>query len=234
MCFSAEASLGVAVVLLPVGGFCVAAAWHKDRRYLLLAVIPLLFGLQQVCEAGVWAGLGRAVPELGRAASRSFLFFALAFWPVWVPLSAAAVEPPGARRTVCLALAGLGLTVALVYYPPLVPDGGWAGTRIVGHSIRHDFSAIPAVHVAPGWVWPAAYLSAVCAPFLAVRDHRLWPLGAAVAVSAAVSYVAFREAFASVWCFLAAILSVYIAYVLHGLRPNGFPDSRTPEPVSAL
>jgi hypothetical protein len=234
MCFSAEVSLGVAVVLLPVGGFCVASAWHKDRRYLLLAAAPLLFGLQQVCEAGVWAGLERADPDLGRAASRWFLFFALAFWPVWVPLSAVAIEPPGARRTVCLALVGLGLAVAVVYYPPLVPDGGWTGTRIVEHSIRYDFSAIPAVRAAPGWVWPATYLVAVCVPFLAVRDHHLWSLGAAVAVSAAISYVAFREAFASVWCFLAAVLSVYIAYVLHGLRPNGFPDSRTPEPVSAL
>ena len=234
MCFSAEASLAAAVVLLPVGGFCVASAWHKDRRYLPLAAVPVLFGLQQLCEAGVWAGLERADPDLGRAAARWYLFFALAFWPVWVPLSAAAAEPPGSRRVVCLALLGLGLAVALVYYPPLVPDGGWTGTRIVGHSIWYDFSTIPAVRVAPGWVWPAVYLATVCGPFLAVRDQRLWPLGVAVAVAASISYVAFREAFASVWCFLAAVLSMYIAYVLRGLPPNGFPDSRTPEPLSAL
>ena len=48
-----------AVALLPVGGYCLAAAWRKDRAYLALATVPLLFGLQQVCEACVWRALDR-------------------------------------------------------------------------------------------------------------------------------------------------------------------------------
>src|SRR5438046_3083211 len=98
MCFSTEASLGVAVVLLPVGSYCAAAAAHKDRAYLPLAAVPLLFGIQQLCEAGVWLGVGRSDPDQTRRASLGFLFFAIAFWPAWVPLAAAAVEPGGPRR----------------------------------------------------------------------------------------------------------------------------------------
>jgi uncharacterized protein DUF6629 len=231
MCFSAEASLGVSVVLLPVGGYCVATAAHKDRAYLPLAAVPLLFGVQQFCEAGVWAGVERGDPLLTRVASRWFLLFALALWPAWVPLAVAAVEPGGPRRRVFLALGGLGLALGCVCYLPLA--GGAVDVRVVGHFLRYDFSDVPAVRADPGWVWPALYLAAVCGPLAATGNRRLRPLGAAVAASAAVAYLAFGEAFASVWCFLAAALSAYIGYALHRLPepPPGGSETRTPAPA---
>ena len=78
MCFSADASLGAAVVLLPVGGYCAAAAIYKDRTYMPLAVTPFLFGVQQLGEAVAWLGLDHNDPGLARAGSRWFLLFALA------------------------------------------------------------------------------------------------------------------------------------------------------------
>jgi hypothetical protein len=121
-----------------------------------------------------------------------------------------------------------------VYYLPLAAGGALADPRVVGHSLRYDFSAVPAVHVGPAWVWPVVYLVTVCGPLLASRDRSLRPLGALVAVAAAVAYAAFREAFASVWCFLAAALSVYLAYALYRLPepPPGYP--RTPGARPAL
>jgi len=231
MCFSADASLGAAVVLLPVGGYCAATAIYKDRAYLPLAVTPLLFGVQQLGEAVTWLGLDNNDPGLARAGSRWFLLFALAVWPAWVPLAAAAVEPPGARRWAFRALAVVGLALGVVYYLPLATGDALAAPQVVGHSLRYDFSAIPAVQAAPGWMWPAAYLVTVCGPLLGSRDDRLRPLGALVAVAAALAYLAFREAFASVWCFLAAALSVYLAHVL-----GHFPESklRTPGARAAL
>jgi hypothetical protein len=234
MCISAEASLGVAVVLLPVGGYCVTAAAHKNRAYLPLAAMPLLFGIQQLCEAGVWLGQGRGDPNLTRQASRWFLFFAVAFWPVWVPLAAAAVEPGGTRRRVFLALAGLGVGLGSVYYLPLAADGACADARVVGHSIRYDFSAVPAVRAAPGWVWPSLYLIVVCGPLVASGDRRLRPLGVAVVASSAVAYLAFREAFASVWSFLGAALSAYIGYALYWLPDPPPGNSETRAMIPAL
>jgi hypothetical protein len=217
MCFSAEASLGAAA-LLPAGAYGVEAAWRKDRRYLPLALMPLLFGLQQICEARVWAGLAVGNPELARLPSLAFLFFALVLWPDWVPLAAAAVEPRGWKRRAFVALAGGGAAFGVAYYVPAAADGGRGlGPAVVGHSVRYDFSAVPA---AGGWAWLALYLVAVCGPLLASRDRSLRPLGAAVAVSAVVAYALFEYAFASVWCFLAAVLSLYLAYALH----------RVPEP----
>ena len=232
MCFSAEASFGVAAALLPVGGYCAAVAWRKDRAHLPLAVIPTLFGVQQLCEGAVWVGLGRDEPAMIRSGSVVFLFFALAFWPVWVPLAVAVIEPHGGKRWAFLALAGLGLVLGCAYYLPLVAGGiGWADARVVGHSIRYDFSAVPAVRAAPAWVWPALYLVTVSGPLLASRERlRLRPLGLAVGLSAVASYALFEHAFASVWCFLAAALSAYIAYVLHRLpeRPAQTPGAVSP------
>ena len=232
MCFSAEASLGVSVVLLPVGGYCLATAAHKNWAYLPLAAVPLLFGIQQLCEAGVWAGVERGDPHLIRLASRSFLLFALPLWPVWVPLAVAAVEPAGPKRWAFLAVAGVGLVIGGAYYPPLAD--GEIDVRVVGHSLRYDFADVPAAPAAPGWVWPALYLVAVCGPPAASRDRRLRPLGVAVAASAAVAYLAFREAFSSVWCFLAAVLSAYISYALFRLPERPAGDSGTRSPVPAL
>lgn len=234
MCFSADASLGAAIVLLPIGGYCAAAAAYKDRAYLPLAITPLLFGVQQLCEAMVWLGLGRGDPDLIRDGSRWFLLVALVVWPAWVPVAAASIEPPGVRRWAFLALAGVGLALGCVYYLPLVESGALADARVVGHSIRYDFTGVPAVRLAPGWVWPAVYLVAVCVPLLASRDQRLRPLGSLVALGAAIAYIAYRDAFASVWCFLAAALSVYLAYALYRLPDPRPVNPRTPGAQPAL
>jgi hypothetical protein len=217
MCFSAEASFGVAVALLPAGGYCLAEAWRKDWAYLPLAAVPLLFGLQQVCEARVWDGLGRGGPEAARVPSLAFLFFALAVWPVWIPLAAAVIEPRGWHRLALAVLAGAGVLFGVVYYLPVAADGGRGlNPAVVGHFLRYDFSAVPAARSTWWWVWPVLYLAAVCGPLLASRDRRLRPLGAAGALAAAFAYALFEDAFASVGCFFAAA-SVYLAYVVYRL-----------------
>ena len=228
MCFSAEASFGVAAVLLPVGGYCLAEAWRKDRGYLPFAAAPVLFGLQQLCEGVVWMGTDRGEPESARPASLAFLFFALALWPVWIPLAAAAVEPRGWPRRVRVALAGFGALFGVAYYLPVAADRAWGvGPVVIGHSLRYDLTIIPAVGSPVWWIWPTAYLAVVLVPLLTARDHRLRSLGAATAAAAAVSYVLFEYAFASVWCFFASVVSMDLVYVLRRLPvPNVYaPES---------
>ncbi len=92
MCFSAAANFTVGAALLPAGGYCVRQALANLRSYLGFAVIPLIFGVQQLCEAFVWVGVGRRDDGLTRTASVAFLFFALAWWPFWIPLCSWFVE----------------------------------------------------------------------------------------------------------------------------------------------
>lgn len=231
MCFSAEVSLGVAVVLLPAGAYCVETAWRKDRRFLLLAAVPVLFGLQQLCEARVWLALGRGDPELARQGSLGFLFFALGLWPVWIPLAVAVIEPPGRKRWIFVALSLVGSQFAAAYYLPIAADGGHGLIpAMVGHSIRYDFSTVPAVGGAGWWVLPVLYVWVVAIPLLASRYRRLRPIGAGVVLSAVMAYVLFEHAFASVWCFFAAVLSLHLAYALTRLPAS----SGKSEPFSPL
>ncbi len=227
MCFSIEASIVAGTALLPAGVYAVAAALKKDRSYLPLAALPLLFGVQQLCEAGVWLGLGRD-PALVRPASLAFLFFALAFWPFWIPLVAAALEGRPAWRRAFLAAAVVGLGLGLACYVPVALNfGEWVSVRVAGHSIQYDFSAAPPAWTAAGRVWGILYLAAVCCPPLLSRDRGLWTLGLGLAASAVISHVLFWYAFASVWCFFSAALSVQICLVLHGLsvRPRAVPEA---------
>ncbi len=213
MCHSAEVSFGVALVLLPVSGYCLAVAAAKDRAYLSLAAVPLLLGVQQLCEAAVQAGMERGDSGLSRAAASGFLFLALAVWPVWVPLAAAALEAPGRRRAVFLGLGAAGLMTVGLYALP-VADGGWAAPQVAGHGLRFDLPD-------PGLVWPAVYLAAVCGPLAASRAADVRPLGWLVLAAAAAAYTTAPEAFASTWGRLASVGSGYVAYVLYQL-----PDSR--------
>jgi hypothetical protein len=80
--------------------------------------------------------------------------------------------------------------------------------------------------------WVALYLALVGGPLALTPDRRVQWLGALVAVSAAVTVVLFRAAFASVWCYCAAVPSAYLCFVVRGLAsparrepPTDGPDS---------
>jgi hypothetical protein len=224
MCFSAEASLAAGAVLLPAGCYATAVAWRRDRRYLPFAATPLLFGVQQVCEAGVWLGLERGAPGLVRSASLAFLFLAFAVWPFWVPASVAAIEHRGAKRRAFIATAGIGLAVGLGgYVAAAVHFDAWADVRVVHHSVRYDFSDMPANLWDASFAWQGLYLGIVIAPVLMSRDRGVRVFGAGLAAAAAVSHVLFHYAFASVWCFFAALASAHLGLVLYRLPSHPQP-----------
>ncbi|QJW92842.1 DUF6629 family protein [Frigoriglobus tundricola] len=216
MCFSANASVAAGTVLVTAGAYCIAAARRMNRAYLPLAVVPLLFGVQQFLEAAVWIGLARGLPGLVEAAAVGFLFFAAAFWPIWVPIAAAALEERREKRKLFYVFAWIGLGCALtVYVPVLIYAHDSLNVSSVSHSLRYDLSGVPAGVWAAGWVWQAMYLAAVCVPPLMSRDRSIRILGVAILVSAAITHMTFRYAFASVWCFFAALISLYIWYIMY-------------------
>ncbi len=217
MCFSAEASLTAAAVLIPAGVYTVATAWRKDRAYLPLAVIPLLFGVQQCFEAVVWWGQGQDRAWWVRAGAVGFLFFAIALWPGWVPFATGRLET-GLRRRLFYGLAVVGLgTGLLAYLPAVMRYHEWLEVTVVEHSIRYDLTRLPGATTAAGAVWQAVYMSAVCCPLLLSRRRPVRAFGLVAVAAAVVTYLQFRYAFASVWCFLAALLSLILAYALYRL-----------------
>jgi hypothetical protein len=217
MCFSPEVSLGTGAALLPVGAAITRAAWRKDRRYVPLATTPFIFGIQQLCEGGEWVELDRADRGATLHFALAFLFFALWFWLIWIPLAVAAVEPPGRKRAAFAAVGALGLVLGAAGYGAAV-EMGRGEVLVIHHSIRYVFP--DRVGGAATAAWGLTYVAAVCAPPILSSDRRLRGFGVALLISAAVSHMIFMYAFSSVWCFFAAALSVYLAYVVRELPPR--------------
>jgi hypothetical protein len=233
MCFSAEASFTAGAALVPAGVYCVSRALSRNARYLLLALVPLAFAAQQFAEGMVWTGLLREDSHLVQQASIVFLFFALAFWPIWLPLSLAV----GERRPGMRLFLGFLTVVSLVWLWLVVPlatePERWLTTRVVHHSVRYEIDELPAFQALPRAAWRLGYLGFVCLPlFLALpggAGDRRGALVAGILVAAlfAVSYFAFWYAFASVWCFFAAILSLALCSLFYRLPPASGPASGT-------
>jgi hypothetical protein len=230
MCFSAEASFGVGAVLLPAGLYCVRSAIKKDRGFLALSCLPLLFSLQQLCEGLVWVGLENGAAPLAREAALGFLFFALFFWPFWVPFSVAFIEPRSGVRQLLSVLALLALAFGWALYAPVVfdPDRRLS-LHVVHHSIQYEVRALPAFALIPGALWHLVYLANICCPLFVTSNRPFRGFAVTLAVSGVVSHFAFRHAFESVWCFFAAVLSLQLCYAFRELRPPaGRGDAQPP------
>ena len=81
----------------------------KHRRYLPLALLPLLFGAHQLVEAVAWWGFEDRVPvRVGEMATWLYLAFAFVVVPPLVPWAVRSVEvdPPRRRRLLPWLLAG--------------------------------------------------------------------------------------------------------------------------------
>lgn len=216
MCFSPEASFALGGALFPVGGYCVRAACLKDRRFLPLAVVPVLLGLQQVSEGFVWRALDAGDPGRARAAGLGFLFFALAVWPFWFALVAALGETRPTRRRWLAVLAVLTSGWFWLLFYPLLADPGRVTPSIHHHSIRYDY-ALPVDQYVPRTVVRVAYLLSIVVPLVFGPRLLGYVPGLLLAAGAGATAAVFEYAFASVWCFYAAVVGLGLGYIFYTL-----------------
>lgn len=171
----------------------------------------------------------------------AFLFFAVAFWPFWIPFCLLFPESrPGVRRFLG-AITALGAVWLWVYASAVLEPGRLLATEIVCHSISYQIGDLPLSRLVPRVAWRVAYLAFIVTPLAAARPGhwggrlRLFG-GAAVAVLFALCYLVYWYAFLSVWCFFAALLSLLLGFVFYRLPARGLtavdgrgPDSRQGE-----
>lgn len=201
MCFSAPASFTVAAATSAIGA--VALMRVSDARQLPLASFPVIFGAQQAVEGLLWLTLRNTLPPIFTAAlANTFIFVALAVWPLLAPIAVALVEPVSIRRYVIAGLAVPGLAVA-IYALSSIAQHPYAAA-IAGHSICYV-----GAYQFPLWGM-AAYALSTCAPLFLASDRMLRLLGAVIGFGAVVSALFFYESFVSVWCFFAAAASVAV------------------------
>ena len=215
MCFSATASFVASGVIGSIG---VATLRHvREPRALLFASVPLLFALHQMTEGFVWLGLdGR----IGKVALDhvAFLFtlYAQGILPLLMPAAVLLMEPPGQRRTAILVLTGIGALVC-----------GWDVVGLISlptHTFI-DYQSISYRNPMTGnLVVSGFYILATCGALM-LSTHRVvrW-YGVLNVIGLTIVQIVREYAFASVWCFYAATLSVIIYWQFH----RGNIDIETP------
>ena len=215
MCTSAESSFALTSVLVPVGIYCLKIAGQRDHSSRPIAAIPLLFAIQQFSEGLVWVGIGRRNVELTQSAAMVYLFFALAFWLFWIPFSAVFLEH---RKKIKLLLgigAILGLLGGMILFLPVVIHPASLQVSVVRHSIYYDYADPPALIIAPQVVWHLLYVALISLPLVLLKEKLLIGFCTALVVSAVISHVFYWYAFTSIWCFFAALISLYLGYTFH-------------------
>lgn len=226
MCFSAAASFTSAALLMPLGLTAVARSWRDHRPELLpLALMPVVFGMQQAMEGLVWLGLnhGPAAPLL-KGGALAYLFFAMAFWPIWIPYVALRLWPQPLHkhdRQLLRFLRGVGLLLGILLWLPLLLQPTRIEPVVVKGSIDYGLTLLMSDGLADSVRY--LYAALVAIPLLLLPYTWMRSFGVALLVSGLVSELAYRQAFISVWCYISALLSVLIVWIIYTnkLRTRG-------------
>lgn len=213
MCFSATASFSSAALLIPTGTYCLIKANRLDKPYWAFAMLPLLFGLQQLIEGGIWITLQAGEQAEAQRLALGFLLFSHLFWLGWAPYSSYLTESSPRLRHAFQMIILVGLLFGAAMYLPLLDNPDWLSVSIVGHSIDYELKFISDTYVSQQTV-TVFYLLVILVPLMLSSDQYHRSLGLLVFLSGLVTWLFFDWAFISVWCYFAAIISLYIFFII--------------------
>lgn len=209
MCFSATASFVAGTVLLGFGAATIGRVVRPAE--VPYALIPSLFGIQQLLEGGLWLTLPEGSAHLAAILTHAYAFFSHAFWPVFVPLAVLLIEPDPRRRRILAGLAAAGGIAGsyLLYFWGTAPTTA----QVVG---GHMLYISP--HFFTGPILALYVLGTCVSSFVSSHVAVRW-FGAAASLSLVAAYLFFAVWFISVWCFFAALMSLTVLlYFRRGAR----------------
>jgi hypothetical protein len=227
MCFSATASFGASAVLGTIGIIAVAKAKTKPQR--AFASIPLIFAVQQLTEGLLWLSLSN--PDI--AAWRSlltyiYLIFAMAVWPLWVPLTIRLLEKDARSKRIMNVLVGIGAFVAvcvvlvLSLYPvevmtPACLSCPFSSVEALNQHLHYRFTFPPVPKGLIGAFTVLYILATIITPFLSSIKKMKW-LGFVFLATYLFAVILYNGFVISVWCFFAALLSFVVLWIIMDLR----------------
>jgi len=227
MCFSATASFGASAVLGVIGVVSLSKAKTKPQK--LFGTIPLLFSIQQLTEGLLWISLRNTdmsnwLPFL----TYTFLVFAMAVWPFWIPFTIHKLETDEKRKRLTKVFAWIGAFVAigvcfiLFSYPvkavtPFCLNCPDAATASLRDHLHYEF-AIPTLVKNLIVAFSVLYIAAtIVTPFISTIKKMKW-LGVVFLTSYLFAVIFYTGFVISVWCFFAAILSFVVLWIILDLR----------------
>ena len=218
ICFSATASLSAGIALVALGAITVRRAGTLAE--VPYATIPMIFGMQQLVEGGLWLALPAQTPATHLLAI-TYLLFSNVLWPIYVPVAVWLLETDPLRRQRILLPMAAGAATSIFFLVVIIVHPVSAmikGAHIVYH--------LPHPHHEIAFTF---YAIATClAPLLS--SHRMVRLfGGALFVSMIAAHFIYTMWFASVWCFFAALTSgvVFLHFSRCGRSGIGESEARS-------
>lgn len=214
MCFSSTASFTSGIVLMASSVVCLNEVIRKRcARYIPLALTPLFFGTQQISEGFVWHGINTHNVQMAVFASLIFLFFALFFWITWLPFVAYKLEKKLRLKQFFLFLMIAGFCYGVYLWLPGVLESR-TNPEIAPYVQAHHLVYNWYEHALNPWVRDGLYASIGFLLLLSSNSifRRYWFV---VMIAAIITRVTSAYAWTSVWCFFAALATLYVWYLLH-------------------
>lgn len=213
MCFSATASFTAGIGLLAIGA--VTTSRVTRRAELPFALIPGLFGVQQLIEGGLWLTFPDKAPLANMVLTYAYSFFSHVLWPIYVPIAVLLLESEGWRRKLLMAIVAAGAAVGLYLLYFLVAEP--VVSEVVGSHISYQS---PHFYVAAVMT---LYVLATCVSSLVSSCGTIRWFGAATFVALLAAYGFYAYWFISVWCFFAAVLSFIVLVHFRRREPSPLP-----------
>lgn len=222
MCFSAQASFVVATALSTVGVLSFLKA--RTFAFRLFALSPFLLGIQQALEGLVWLRIntGDVTSAWFKIGVYGFEFFAAAFWPLWIPLVLYFIEPRTKSKGILGLFSCIGFCMYIIALIALWNSP--ASAQVVDHHLRYPFLLSPLHSLLPflsNWQMNTVrYTSLAIYAMLTIGScfistvPGLYIVGILFALGYLAATFGYTLAFASTWCFFAAISSAAVYAII--------------------
>lgn len=213
MCFSPTASFISSTILISSGIYSITQSIKHNKHYFLFASIPFIFGIQQLIEGIIWNQLQAGHALSVHYLSLIYLLFAFFIWPFFIPLSTYFMEEKSSRKKIMKIFAIAGLLLSLILYAPLIFQIMPMATTITKNSINYvTYRSGPITTI-----FIISYAGIVSLPLLISSVKIARRFGILLLISIFLTLYWYVYAFTSVWCFFAALLSLYIVYGMYKL-----------------
>lgn len=221
MCLSATVSYSAAAVLVSTGVYAAHQARQLPTPYMLWALVPLLFGLQQAFEGGAWQSLDAGNASDAVPYALGFHFFSHFLWLWWFPLCSYLIEKNQTsyisklRKKIFATCAIFGAFSGTLVYTFILLHAEWMTVMVKEKSIVYDFQVPYRSDIRIPITPSILYIMIILIPLIFSSHRQIRYFGVLVILSMVTTHAINNAAFVSVWCFFAAVLSLYLAYMIH-------------------
>lgn len=218
MCYSLEASLIAAAGLGLAGYGMITKALRHDRRMLIFAAFPLVFGAHQLTEGVVWLTLHDW--SAGQPSRILYTLIAFTVWPVLTPFAAAYAETDPERKKIWQGMFGVGVALDIYLIAKLAYSDG------IDLSVYHHSLAYDPLFDRPPILAHILYVALTVIPLVCSDRRAIRTFGVAVLATFGLALAANLPAWYSVWCMAAAIFSLILAFAIEKEHSSDFDQLR--------